>query len=232
MTLAQKASSKLYTYGYKKASIMASLINSTILIAIVVHIFKEAIERFNNPPEIIGNTIILTALIGLVINAASAFLFSKGQKQDINIKGAFLHLLVDALVSIGVVISGIIIHYTKLSVVDPIISVIIAVVIFVSTWGLLKESVKLALDGVPQNVNIDEINEVFKNNRYIDQFKHVHIWALSSTENALTVHIKLKKDNKIDSFKAKQVIRNELKQYNIQHITIELEKDFSQDNEC
>ncbi len=233
MRLAQKASTKLYTYGYKKASILASLINSILLVVIVIGISKEAIERFDMVPEVVGKVIILTALIGVIINTISAFLFYKGQKSDINIKGAFLHLLVDALVSVGVVISGIVIYYTNWNIIDPIISLIIAVVILISTWGLLKESIKLTLDGVPQNVDYEKIKTILNENKNIEEFNHIHIWALSSTENALTVHIRLKDTIKFeDAFEIKEEIKDELKHQNILHTTIELEKELLQENKC
>jgi cobalt-zinc-cadmium efflux system protein len=235
MKLAQKLATKLYTYGYKKASIMASLINAILLIVIVVGIAKEAIERFDTVPEVVGKVIIFTALIGVFINTLSAFLFYKGQKDDINIKGAFLHLLVDALVSVGVVISGIVIYYTNWNVIDPIISLIIAVVILISTWGLFKESIKLAVDGVPQNIDFDKINILLNNHKQIQEVHHLHIWALSSTENALTVHIIPKENVKLeDTLAIKKDIKEELIHQNIQHITIEFEKksDDCQDKEC
>jgi cobalt-zinc-cadmium efflux system protein len=179
------------------------------LVVIVIKIFIEGIERLNAPPEVTGEVIIIVALIGVLINTISAFLFYKGQKQDINIKGAFLHLIADAIVSLGVVISGIIIYYTNWNILDTIISFIIAIVIMFSTWSLLKESVKLVLDGVPKD---------------IEEIHHLHIWALSSSENALTVHVILKKNVDTQFFlDAKYGIKQELKHENIQHATIELD---------
>ncbi len=224
MKLAKKAANSLYTYGYKKASILASLVNAVILVYIIIHIFVEAIGRFGHSPEIAGAPIIITALIGVFINTVSAFLFFKGQKNDINIKGAFLHLMVDALVSVGVVISGIVIYYTHWNIIDPIISLVIAVVVFYSTWGLLKESVKLTLDGVPQNVDADEVRSVLLENELIDEIEHMHIWAISSSENALTVHIRLKQGVDMETFlNIKCHIKRELKYHNINHATIELD---------
>ena len=163
MKLAQKGATSLYTYGYKKASILASFINAVILCLIVIKIAIESIERFSNPPQMLGSMIIITALIGIFINGLSAFLFYKGQKDDINIKGAFLHLLVDALVSFGVIVSGIIISFTGWNIIDPIISFVIAFVILFSTWSLLKESVKLILDGVPQQISNENIQQILEN---------------------------------------------------------------------
>lgn len=224
MRLAQRAATKLYTYGYKKASILASLINAVLLILIVINIVIEGIERLNSVPEVAGKAIIITALIGVFINTLSAFLFYKGQKHDINIKGAFLHLIIDAVVSIGVVISGIIIYYTDWNIVDTLISFIIAVVILIATWGLLKESLKLTLDGVPKGIDLKNIEQVILNNPSIDEVHHLHVWALSSKENALTVHVVLKKEAEYAGFiELKKKIKHDLVHENIHHSTIELD---------
>ena len=224
MKLAAKASTKLYTYGYKKASILASLINAVLLVLIVTNIIQEGIERLGTLPEVAGKIIIITALIGVAINTASAFLFYKGQKNDINIKGAFLHLLVDAVVSLGVVISGIIIYYTQWNIIDPIISFIIAIVILLSTWGLLKESIKLILDGVPQNIDYQKIISHLNSAEEVKNVHHIHIWALSSFENAMTAHIVLKDNISAERMLAlKNEIKEKLIHENIQHITLELE---------
>ncbi|MGD8307330.1 MAG: cation diffusion facilitator family transporter, partial [Ignavibacteria bacterium] len=160
MKLAQKAASKSLTYGYKKVTILASLINAVLLVVVVFGIIKEAIERFANPPEITGESIIIVASIGVVINSISAYLFYKDQKNDINIKGAFIHLLVDAIVSVGVVISGVIIIYTGWNLLDPIISIAIVIIIIFSTWGLLFESIRLTLGAVPKDIDIDNVKEM------------------------------------------------------------------------
>ncbi len=132
MKLAKKTATLSYTYGFKKASLLASLINSVLLVAVAGGIIYEAIERFTNPSPLAGTTIIVVSAIGVLINTASAFLFFKGQKDDINVKGAFLHLLTDALVSVGVVIAGTIIYFTNWTIIDPIISCAIAMVVLVS----------------------------------------------------------------------------------------------------
>ncbi len=223
LKLAQKASNALYTYGYKKASILASLINAVILVVIAINISVEAIQRMTSAPQVIGKAIIITAIIGVFINTLSAFLFFKGQKTDINVKGAFLHLMVDAAVSVGVVISGIVIYFTDWHIIDPIISIIIAIIVLLSTWGLLKESVKLTLDGVPQNVDTTKVKEILLANQKIDEFHDLHIWALSSSQNALTVHISLKNDVDVNEFmEIKYHIKKDLEKANIHHATIEL----------
>ena len=224
MKLAQKGATSLYTYGYKKASILASFINAVILCLIVIKIAIESIERFSNPPQMLGSMIIITALIGIFINGLSAFLFYKGQKDDINIKGAFLHLLVDALVSFGVIVSGIIISFTGWNIIDPIISFVIAFVILFSTWSLLKESVKLILDGVPQQISNENIQQILENHPNIASVHHIHIWALSSSENALTAHLVLKEGVSLETFmEVKKELKHELFHQGIQHATLEID---------
>lgn len=224
MKLAQKGATSLYTYGYKKASILASFVNAVILCLIVIKIGIESIERFSNPPQMLGSMIMITALIGVFINGVSAFLFYKGQKDDINIKGAFLHLLVDALVSFGVIVSGIIISFTGWNIIDPIISFVIAFVILFSTWSLLKESVKLILDGVPQQISNENIQQILENHPNIASVHHTHIWALSSSENALTAHLVLKEGVSLETFmEVKKELKHELFHQGIQHATLEID---------
>ncbi len=226
MKLAQKAANLTFTYGYKKASILASFINSVLLLVVVFNIFKEAIERFNAPPEVGGKVIIITALIGVFINTVSAFLFYKGQKDDINIRGAFLHLLVDAIVSVGVVVSGVLILYTNWNIIDIIVSMIIAIVILITTWGLFKESLKLTLDAIPKGIELDKIKSLIRNTNGVEDVHHIHIWALSSTINALSAHIVLDQAYSFeDLMKIKADLRHELEHHNIQHITIEIDSD-------
>ena len=224
LKLTKKAATKLYTYGYKKASILASLINAVLLVAVVVNIFIEAIERFTDPPEVSGSIIIIVALIGVFINTISAFLFYKGQKDDLNIKGAFLHLLVDALVSVGVVISGVLIHYTGVHEIDLVISVVIALVILITTWGLLKESLRLTLDGVPKDIDMDRIEELINTYDEVEEVSHVHVWALSTNTNAMTAHVKVDKSLSLDQISdLKGKIKHDLEYEKIHHVTLEFE---------
>ncbi|PIY08834.1 MAG: cation transporter [Flexibacter sp. CG_4_10_14_3_um_filter_32_15] len=240
MKLARKTATLSYTYGFKKASLLASLINSVLLVAVAGGIIYEAIERFTNPSPLAGTTIIVVSAIGVLINIVSAFLFFKGQKDDINVKGAFLHLLVDALVSVGVVIAGIIIYFTDWTIIDPIISLVIAIVVLFSTWNLFNESVRLVLDGVPSAIKIEEIKQSLLEIDEIEMVHHMHVWALSSTENALTVHIVLKKyvfDNESQETalqrweRLKLVIRHNLLHHSIHHATLELDADDSLEDE-
>ncbi len=229
MKLAGAVARKTFTYGYKKASLFASLVNAILLIVVVVGIIKESIERLLAPTELGGMAIVIVAGIGVFINTISAFLFYKGQKQDINIKGAFLHLLVDALVSVGVVISGLVIYYTDWFIIDPIISLAIAAVILISTWGLLKESLRLVLDAIPKDIDSHEIKEEILSVAGVKDAHHIHIWALSSTENALTAHIILEDCNMDNWDTIRDEIKHELAHHKIAHATLEPE---AEDSEC
>jgi len=223
MKLAQKASSSLYTYGYKKASILASLLNAILLVVIIFGILGEAIDRFTHPAEVAGLNIVIVAAIGVLINTISAFLFYKNQKDDINIRGAFLHLLVDAIVSLGVVVSGLIIYYTDWYFIDVWISIVIAIVILVGTWGILTESIRLSLDAVPRNISYDKVKEKIQAIEGVVNIHHLHIWAISSTENGLTAHIKIYDSQQSSWRRIKEEIKHELVHNNIHHVTLELE---------
>ncbi len=224
LRLAEKAATQCYTYGFKKASILASLLNAVLLVSIVVKIVIESVERLFYSPELPGGVIMITAAVGILINAVSAFLFFQGQKDDINIKGAFLHLMVDALVSVGVVVSGGVIALTGWHQADPVISIVIAVVILFSTWSLLSESLKLLLDGVPRQVDRREIEQLLLTHPMVGSVHHLHLWALSSNENALTVHLVLKEGVALSDFQQeKDDLKHELAHHNVHHSTLEIE---------
>ncbi len=225
MRLASALAKKSFTYGYKKASLLASLVNAILLIVVVIGIVKESLERLLAPTELGGMAIVIVAGIGVFINTISAFLFFKGQKDDINIKGAFLHLLVDALVSVGVVISGLVIYYTDWFIIDPVISLAIAAVILISTWGLLKESIRLVMDAVPKEINTEKITESILSVDGVKDVHHLHIWALSSTENALTAHIILENCDMENWDKIRDEIKHELEHHKVSHATLEPEAD-------
>ena len=182
-------SNDTYTYGYKKSSVLISLFNAVVLLVTIGAIGYEAIFRFQNPQPIQGFTIAIVAAIGILVNGISAFMFFKDKEKDMNIKAAFLHLLSDALVSLALVVGGIVIHYTHLYWIDPVLSLLVSSVIIISTWKLLKESFRLSLDGVPSDVNIQNIKEIALNIKGIQEIHHLHIWAISTTQNALTAHI-------------------------------------------
>lgn len=223
--------SENYTYGYKKLSILTSLLNAILLIITTGIIFYEGIKRINAPVEIQGKIISMVALIGVGINAVSAWLFFKDREKDINIKGAYLHLLSDALVAFGVVVAGGVIYFTHWFWLDTAISFVIGVIILVATWNLLNDSIRLALDGVPKGIDLDKVKQTILNYKTITHVHHIHIWPLSSSENAMTAHIVIAPADMVEFDKIKNEIKHQLEHINIHHITLELEFQNS-DSDC
>jgi cobalt-zinc-cadmium efflux system protein len=217
-------SNKKYTYGYRKTTILAALFNAIILLLSVGAIAYEAFARIAHPPALPGKTIAIVAGIGIIINFATAILFLKNKEHDLNIKSAYMHMMADALVSAGIMAGGIIIYYTQLYWIDPLLSIIIVIVILIGTWGLLKESLKLSLDGVPKNIDIQEIKDKAEKIAGIKNLHHIHVWAMSTTENALTAHLVVDKNKEPDEITAiKNDLKHKLQHMNIQHITLETE---------
>ncbi len=221
--LSGAAKSSLYTYGYKRSTIIVSLLNAIILLASVVIIVYEAINRFIHPEPIAGGLIAWVAFAGILINGATAWLFMQDKEKDLNIKGAYLHMAVDALVSLGVVISGLIIYFTHWFWVDSVVSIIIAIVIIAGTWSLLKDSLRLSLDGIPKELNLEKITAAMLKIKGVLDVHHVHIWALSTTENALTAHLVIDQNSVASFSHIKEELRHELLHLDIQHSTFEPE---------
>ena len=222
-----------YTYGYKKTTILVALLNAVVLLVSIGAIGYEAIHRFLNPEPISGTTIAIVAAIGIVINTGTALMFLKGKENDLNVKSAYMHLMSDALVSVGLVIGGIVIFYTNWTWVDPILSILIAATILFSTWSLLNHSLRLSMDGVPHGIDFNHIQQIIKQQKGIKNIHHVHIWAISTTQNALTAHLILE-DNLADEQIAalKKHIRHELEHENIQHATFETETTDCNEADC
>lgn len=217
-------STKKFTYGYRKGSILISLLNAAILLLAVAMIGYESVFRFFDPEPVKSNVIIWVALAGIVINSVSALLFLRDKDKDLNIKGAYLHLAVDALVSLGVVVSGVIIYYTQWNWIDPVISLVIMVVIVASTWNLLKDSLSLSIDAVPKDINLENIREGALKFAGIKDIYHIHVWAISTAENALTAHIVLDESVRGDEIaKLKDKLRHEFLHMGVQHVTLETE---------
>lgn len=219
--LAKVHSSKSFTYGLKKSSILISLLNAIILLVAVGAIIIESIHKFYEPTPINGTAVSITAGVGIIINGATAMLLMKGQKNDLNVRGAFLHMAADTLVSVGVVVSGIIINSTGWNVIDPIVSLFIAIIILVSTWKLLSESVKLSVDGTPNGINIDELTSMIDSEEHVCSVHHIHVWAMSTTENAMTAHVVIDDINNMEE--VKHELKEKLKEHKIIHTTLEME---------
>lgn len=220
--LSQKRPTDNFTYGYRRTSILASLTNAVILLIVTGGIIWEAIERLLHPAPVAGWTVIIVAAIGVIVNGLTAMMFVSGHKEDLNIKGAFLHMAYDALLSLAVVITGIIILFTDFNILDPIISLVVSVVIIMGTWSLLKDSVTLAVDGVPTNINRKEVESYLRALPSILDLHDLHIWAMSTTETALTVHLVSNVDHRLDDFLT--VTAQQLQdKFKIGHTTIQIE---------
>jgi cobalt-zinc-cadmium efflux system protein len=231
--LAKSKSTDKYTYGYKKSSILISLLNAVILLISIGAIGYEAIFRFKNPEPLPGTVIAIIAAIGIAVNAVSALMFFRNRESDINVKAAFLHLASDALVSLGLVLGGIIIYYTHLYWIDPLLSIIICIVIIISTWNLLRNSLRLSLDGVPDNVNILEVKNNILKIEGVKDLHHLHIWAISTTQNAMTGHLVVSNELSNEQVAAlKHTIKHELEHLNIQHATLETETEICREKNC
>ena len=221
-----------YTYGYKKTTILIALFNAVVLLVSVLIIGYEAIQRFTNPQPLPGFVIAGVAAVGIVINAVSALFFFRNKEKDINIKSAYLHLLSDAMVSLALVIGGIAMYYTGWTWVDPLLSIVVALVILFSTLSLLKHSLRLAIDGVPENINPQKIKDAIKNVPGVQAVHHIHIWSLSSTQNAITLHIQVHAALSLTDTEAiKQHIKHLLQHEGINHATIETEPDTAGEKE-
>lgn len=219
--LTQVHSNSRFTYGYKKSTILISLANAILLLVAVGVIITESVHKLRAPAAIDGSVISWTAGVGILINGLTTFLLMRGQKDDINIRGAFLHMAADTLVSIGVVISGIVISHTGWFIIDPIISIAIAIVILVGTWNLLRDSMRLALDGVPESIEVEEVAKAMRNTDHVTNVHHLHIWALSTTENALTAHVVI--DDEHEASSVRKALKEKLIHQGINHATIEIE---------
>ena len=219
--LAKVKANERYTYGYKKSTILVSLLNAVILLVAVGAIVIESIHKLSNPAVVPGGAIAWVAGVGVLINAFTAFLFMKDKEKDLNVKGAYLHMAADAVVSVGVLVAGIVIGRTGWYIIDPIIGLIVAVVILISTWNLLHDSLRLTLDGVPTSIDSQKVVEAIRALPGVDDVHHIHIWAISTTENALTAHIVLKQPESMQE--VKHLIRHRLEDFGIGHATLEFE---------
>jgi cobalt-zinc-cadmium efflux system protein len=221
--LAKKKPSRKRTYGYSRATIMASVLSGLILVGAVGAIGWEAVNRLFTPVEPAGKTIIIVASIGVLINTATALLFISGKDHDLNIRGAFLHMAADAGISLGVVVSGVLILLYGLSWIDPVISLLIAAAIFFSTWGLLRDSLNLSVDAVPKNVDPEAVRAFLTGLPGVNTIHDLHIWPMSTTETALTAHLVMDEFPGGDEFLG-DVARVLEQRFMIKHPTIQLER--------
>ena len=221
--LATKPATEKRTYGFRKVTIMASLASAILLLVALGGITWEAIGRFFDPKPVEGMTVIVVAAIGVVINTITALLFVSGQKHDLNIRGAFLHMAADAGVSFGVVVAGIIIMVTGWLLIDPLISLLIVAVILVGTWSLLRDSMNLAIDSVPKGIDIAGIKRYLTSLENVSQIHDLHVWPMSTREVALSVHLIIVDDSLNNDFlpKLQQQLHD---RFTIGHSTIQVER--------
>lgn len=230
--MSQRKPTERYTYGYRKMTVQASLINALLLCVAVGAILVESISKLIHPEAVDGDAVAWVAGVGVVVNGVTAWLFMRDKNRDLNVKGAFLHMAADALVSVGVVVSGIIIHFTGLYVIDPIIGIVIAIIVGWSTKDLLQKSMRMSLDAVPDGIDYEKVRQAISDVPGVKSVHHLHIWPLSTTVTAMTTHViisdPLEMDNVIND------IRKKMQSMGIKHSTIETETKISsgESTEC
>ncbi|WP_156839926.1 cation diffusion facilitator family transporter [Novosphingobium aquimarinum] len=198
--LAARPPSPRYTYGFKSSSILAAIANAALLWAAIGAILVETIRRFADPAPIAGWTMIVVATIGIAINALSALLFARGSKTDLNLRAAFLHLMADAAVSAGVVIAGLVILWTGAAIIDPITSLVITAVIAWSSWGLLRDALRMGMLGVPDQIDLADVRQFLESREGVCAVHDLHVWPMSTTETALTAHLVVESGYPGDAF--------------------------------
>lgn len=222
--LASRPATDKRTYGLRRATIMASLLSAVLLLFALGGIAWESVERFLEPSPANGLVIIVVAAIGVVINTATALLFVSGQKDDLNIRGAYLHMAADAGVSMGVVIAGVAIMITGWLWLDPMISLLIVFVVLLGTWNLLKDSLNLSIDAVPKGIDISQIRTYLMGLGDVSDIHDLHVWALSTRQNALSVHI-IRRDVKLDNDFLDAIQEHLHHHFNISHVTVQVESE-------
>lgn len=227
--LARRAPTTKYTYGLKGGSILAALFNAMFLLVTVGAIAWESVQRFWAPEAVAGKTVMIVAAIGILINGVTAWLFASGRKEDLNIRGAFLHMASDAVVSVGVVAAGSVILLTGWVLLDPLVSLAICGVIVWGTWSLLGDSVRMALAAVPDNVEADRVRKAIEEMPGVTGMHDLHIWPMSTTETALTCHVVMLSGHPGDGF-LHDVAHQLAHDFSIGHVTIQIET--SNDNAC
>lgn len=219
--LAQKQPTQRHTYGYRRASILAALFNAGLLLVAVGGIVVEAVDRLYDPGPVAGWTIVVVAALGVAINGVTALLFMRGRHGDLNIRGAYLHMVADAGVSLGVVVAALIIMLTGWLWLDPAISLVIAAVVFWSGWGLARDSVNLALDAVPRGIELVEVRDYLAGLEGVSEVHDLHVWAMSTHETALTAHL-VRPGGTDDAF-LHRVCEELSHRFNIHHSTLQIE---------
>ena len=222
--LASQRPTALRTYGLRRSSILAALVNAVLLLLAIGGIAWEAVRRLHQPEPVSGLTVIGIAAAGVVVNTATALMFMAGRKHDLNIRGAFLHMAADAGVSAGVLLAGVVIRVTGWAWVDPVTSLLVVAVIAIGTWSLFRESLDLALDAVPAGIDPAAVQSYLAGLRGIAAVHDLHIWGMSTRETALTAHL-VKPDGKLDDGLLERISEELHHQFGIAHVTIQLEQE-------
>ena len=220
--LARRRPSYRHTYGMRGSTVLVSLFNAIFLLLAMGGITWETLQRLHHPEPIVGNTMIAVATVGIVINTLTALMFLSGRKQDLNLRGAFMHMAADAGVSFGVVLAGVAIVLTGWQWLDPAISLLIVGVVVVGTWDLLKDSVNLALDAVPEGIHPQAVRTYLVNCPGVSQIHDLHIWGMSTTETALTAHLVMPTGHPGDAF-LHQICQELHDRFGIEHTTLQIE---------
>jgi len=224
MALAKRARTTRRTYGLRRTTILAALGNGGLVLFAIGGVAWEAIHQLQAPPKVEGGLVAIVAAIGVVINAGAAMLFAKGREGDVNIRGAYLHLMADAAVSAGVVVSGLLVWKTGLAWIDPAASLIVSVVILFGTWKLLREALDLLLDAVPERIDPDAVETCLANVPGVTSVHDLHIWSMSTTEAALTAHLKMPWEACSPTL-IRETSRELERRFEIRHVTIQVEPD-------
>ena len=211
------------TFGYKRATILAALLNSSVLIVLSIYLFKEAYDRFINPQVIDGGLVIWVALIGLAANFVGMLLLRKNAKGDMNLKSSYLHLLSDTLSSVGVIIGGILISFLKIYWVDPLLTVLIALYVLVESYQIVKKAVQILMQGVPKNIDVDEITKELETIDFVENVHHVHVWSLDENNINFEAHVTIGDMPVSETYKVNREVERILEQFGINHITIQFE---------
>ena len=221
--LAKRPPSERFTYGLRGSSILAAIANGLLLMVAVGAITLEAVQRFSDPSPVAGVPVMIVAGIGILVNGATAMLFARGRKGDVNIRGAYLHMAADAGVSAGVVVAGALILLTGALWIDPLVSLLVVAVILWSTWGLLKESVAMALNAVPREIDPGAVRLLLENEPGVVRVHDLHIWPMSTTEAALTAHLVMPGGHPGDAFLL-AMQRKLVHDHGIGHVTLQIEQ--------
>lgn len=220
--MAQRQPSKRFTYGLRGSSILAALANAVMLLLVTGGLAWEAVQRFTAPPEVAGSIVITIALIGVAINGFTAWLFMSGSKHDLNLRGAYQHMAADAAVSLGVALTGGLVMFTGWLWLDPAVTLILVSVIAIGAWNLLRDAVSLALQAVPASIDAEEVRSWLGTQPGIQEVHDLHIWAMSTTENALTAHLICPAGHPGDAV-LQQIAHDIDHRFHIGHVTLQVE---------